>query len=67
MLVVEFPWASFEVKMAFTCRIFQHERRTISKEKIGMNNPSILKIKNEGKCTQEHAIFFLTRKKTFDR
>ena len=38
MLVVEFSWTSFEVKMGFVCRILKHGRWAIMREKMGTND-----------------------------
>lgn len=67
ILVVDFLWTTFEVKMVLVCRILKHGRWAIPRESMGMNNPlDFCIITIEGRNAQENGMFNPS-KKTFDK
>ena len=63
MLIVEFLWISFEVKMGFVYRVLKHVRWAPTRERRGTNNPvEFLNHKNWGNwCTKNCHVSYLEK------
>ena len=65
MLVVEFGWTSFEVKMGFLCRILKHERELFPRNNWHERPFMFIDRRNwEKQCTRKCHV--LSQKFTFD-